>query len=322
MPQVSPEAIQSAREMDLLTYLQSYEPQELVSIGGGTYTTRTHDSLKISNGKWNWWSRDIGGRSALDYLVKVKGMEFTNAVEYLTGQAAAMPPVFAPAPVPQKRDFIPPPKHHHSRAAADYLRRRGIDPEITRQLMSAGRIYESHNQTASGRVFANAVFLGLDKSGKPRYASVRGVASDFKGDASGSDKRYSFSLISAGNSQVLHLFESAIDLLSYATILKQYGKDWRADNLLSLAGIYSPKEQLSDSKLPSALTQFLEDYPHVNRVALHLDNDPPGQRAAEAIAASMPKEISVSSEPPRFGKDCNDCLMTLRNMKKKRTCAR
>ena len=54
--------------MDLLTYLKNYEPYELVHFSGNTYTTRTHDSLKISNGKWMWWSRGIGGRSALDYL--------------------------------------------------------------------------------------------------------------------------------------------------------------------------------------------------------------------------------------------------------------
>lgn len=53
--------------MDLLTYLRRFEPEELVHIGGDTYATRTHDSLKISNGKWCWWSRNIGGTNALDY---------------------------------------------------------------------------------------------------------------------------------------------------------------------------------------------------------------------------------------------------------------
>ena len=36
--------------MDLLTYLRRFEPEELVHICGDTYATRTHDSLKISNG--------------------------------------------------------------------------------------------------------------------------------------------------------------------------------------------------------------------------------------------------------------------------------
>lgn len=71
MPYIPPEVVEQARQIDLLTYLQSCEPQELVRISGNNYTTRTHDSLKISNGKWMWWSQRIGGYNALDYLVKV-----------------------------------------------------------------------------------------------------------------------------------------------------------------------------------------------------------------------------------------------------------
>lgn len=71
MPYVSPDDILKAKEMDLLTYLQTYEPNELVRISPHTYCTREHDSLKISNGKWHWFSRGIGGKSALDYLIKV-----------------------------------------------------------------------------------------------------------------------------------------------------------------------------------------------------------------------------------------------------------
>ena len=74
-------------------YLKNYEPYELVHFSGNTYTTRTHDSLKISNGKWMWWSRGIGGRSALDYLIKVKDYSFLEAVELLAGQANIQPPI-------------------------------------------------------------------------------------------------------------------------------------------------------------------------------------------------------------------------------------
>lgn len=52
MPYIAPEIITEAKRMDLLTYLRNYEPHELVKFSGNTYTTRTHDSLKISNGKW------------------------------------------------------------------------------------------------------------------------------------------------------------------------------------------------------------------------------------------------------------------------------
>lgn len=54
MPFFTPDVVDQVRRIDLLTYLQTYEPQELVHFSGHTYCTKTHDSLKISNGKWCW----------------------------------------------------------------------------------------------------------------------------------------------------------------------------------------------------------------------------------------------------------------------------
>ena len=61
MPYVDAEAIEAARQIDLLSYLQAYEPGELVHVSGSTYCTREHDSLKISNGKWHWPSKTTPG---------------------------------------------------------------------------------------------------------------------------------------------------------------------------------------------------------------------------------------------------------------------
>ena len=110
------EEITKARQMDLLTYLRRYEPEELIHFSGGTYCTRTHDSLKISNGMWYWWSRGIGGRSALDYLIKVKGLEFRQAVEILAG---ATQPSVAEKMERQKKETAKwiqlPPRHADNR---------------------------------------------------------------------------------------------------------------------------------------------------------------------------------------------------------------
>jgi len=91
MPGVTKEQIAQAKEWDLLSYLQTYEPHELKRNGPNEYYTRTHDSLKISNGKWCWNSRGIGGRTALDYLIKVRGMDFVGAVEALCGYRPRRP---------------------------------------------------------------------------------------------------------------------------------------------------------------------------------------------------------------------------------------
>ena len=106
MPYIPPEVVEKAREMDLLTYLKTYEPQELVHFGGNTYCTREHDSLKISNGKWCWFSRGIGGYSALDYLIKVKEMPFLQAVETIMGNLSAAPPTFAPTMTAPKEKVL------------------------------------------------------------------------------------------------------------------------------------------------------------------------------------------------------------------------
>ena len=71
MPYILPDLIAQVKQIDLLTYLQTYDPDELVSVGGNEYCTKSHDSLRISNNLWCWHSRGIGGKSALDYLIKV-----------------------------------------------------------------------------------------------------------------------------------------------------------------------------------------------------------------------------------------------------------
>ena len=71
MPYIPPEVVAKAKEMDLLTYLKNYEPGELVHFGGSTCCTRTHDSLKISNGKWCWFSRGIGGKTSLKISLRI-----------------------------------------------------------------------------------------------------------------------------------------------------------------------------------------------------------------------------------------------------------
>ena len=80
MPYISKEDLEQARRIDLLTYLKTCEPDELVSMGHEKYKLKSHDSLKLSNGKWFWWSHNIGGSTALDYLIRVKGIALPEAV--------------------------------------------------------------------------------------------------------------------------------------------------------------------------------------------------------------------------------------------------
>ena len=86
-----------------------------------------------------------------------------------------------------------------------------------------------------------------------------------------SDKRYSFRIDRAGST--LHVFESAIDLLSYATIMKMRTGEWRAEPMLSLGGVYAPSTNNKQTKLPIALQNMTQNQTQINTIALHLDND-------------------------------------------------
>ena len=315
MPYIEPEAILEAKKLDLMTYLQNYEPHELVHFFGDTYCTRSHDSLKISNGKWFWWSRGFGGRSALDYLIKVRELSFIEAVEQIVGRAASKPPVFVYTKKQNPKALLLPEPYPHTDEVERYLVRRGIDRELICCCIKVGRIYESHNESESGgKVYINAVFVGFDADSQPRYANLRGINGDFKGEATGSDKRYSFALPAARPTDSVHLFESAIDLLSYATLMKMSGKDYSRENLLSLAGVYQPQKDITKSKVPAALTRFLEDNPQVKTVLFHLDNDYAGRMATKAIMTVLPREYEGIDRPPSACKDVNAFLCRRLNL--------
>lgn len=301
MPYIAPEVITEAKRMDLLTYLREYEPGELVKFSSNTYTTRTHDSLKISNGKWMWWSRGIGGKSALDYLIKVRGMDFVQAVQTIMGNGSVSFPTCKNIKSYEEQPLLLPQKSPTTDVVFDYLFGRGIDYEIINYCLEQELIIES-------LPYHNAVFIGYDENKEPKYAAYRATnQSRIMGDCTGSKKQYSFRL-TAENTGEVHLFECAIDLLSYATLMKLEGKDWRQFNLVSLAGVYSPKQKIEDSKVPVTLGRLLEKDKTIRRIVLHLDNDIAGRKATKALQTILSDKYEVVDDPPQYGKDVNDFL--------------
>ena len=304
MPYIAPEVITEAKRMDLLTYLREYEPGELVKFSSNTYTTRTHDSLKISNGKWMWWSRGIGGKSALDYLIKVRGMDFVEAVQTIMGNGSVSFPTCENIKSYEEQPLLLPEKSPTADVVFDYLFGRGIDYEIINHCLEQELIIES-------LPYHNAVFIGKDESGIPKYAALRStIGSTFKQDASGSDKRYSFRLLAKEPTDTVHLFEAAIDLLSYATYLKCEGKDYKSESLLSLSGVYQPKKEMKDSKIPIALTTFLSANSQIKTIVLHLDNDKVGRLCTATLKELLQKDYKIVDDPPPVGKDFNDFLLS------------
>ena len=128
------------------------------------------------------------------------------------------------------------------------------------------------------------------------YAGLRGTydldSPGFKGDAPGSDKNTGFSLPHDPRSDLVLVFEAPIDLMSYLTLHRD------TTNAVALCGLYD-----------GALQTYLQAHPEIRRIALCLDTDEPGQKAARQLQEKYQLQgYAVTVEKPRCGKDWNEYL--------------
>lgn len=291
---IPPPILDELKKVDLVTYFRTIMPYELVKASANEYTTKTHDSLRMSNGLWNWCSKGVGGRNAIDYLMKTEQLEFNDAANLLLKQLQNKVPTIEQQPTkPKEKHIIIPEKNTASDNVISYLKSRGIDEEIIKECIEKHLIYEEKH-------YHNAVFLGYDDLGNIKYAGCRSTNETiFKQDATGSDKSYSFRLESNTKTDTIYIFEGAIDALSYATFLKLYGMDYKAKTLISLAGIYQPASDISKSKIPLAIQRYLDKHPETKNIFLCFDNDKAGRKASKALQIVLADKYTVVIKPPK-----------------------
>lgn len=288
----SEEQLRSVKEIDLLSYLKAYEPGNLRHLGRNDYCLRDHDSLKISNGKWFWFSRNTGGHNALDYLIKVRGYSFPDAVRQLSPEAG-IPVCEYIEPERRERKLQLPEFENGIPKAAEYLRKRGISSEVIEYCHEKELLFED-------RKYHSCIFLGYDGS-TPKFGMYRSTTGDAKRDLAGSDKHYSFCIPAEGETGTVHVFEAAIDALSYATMDPYYHET----TLLSLSGVSAGGTRRS---IPMALKTFLGKNPQIKTLVLHLDNDEVGRAATQKLFDALYGKYELIDGPPGSGKDWNDFL--------------
>ena len=109
------------------------------------------------------------------------------------------------------------------------------------------------------------------------------------------------------------------DRLSYATLAKLNGQDWKEMSFVSLSGVYSPAKKIEDSKVPIALEKYLGSNPSVRKIRIHFDNDIAGRKAAQTLKTILPDNYEIVDEPPKAGKDFNDFLCMRMGIYNKKT---
>ena len=304
------EIVEKAKKIDLLSYFLTNKPNELIKKGNGTYSLKSHDSVIISNGLWHRFSTNEAGKSAVDYLIKVEKMSFQDAINsvlyneictYIDNENDIKN-------IPKK--IVIPLKSHTNKQAIDYLKNRGIDEEIINYCIDKRLLYQEKKTN-------NVVFLGYDNSNNIKYAGCRSTNEKrIMRDAKGSSKDYSFRLLSNIPNDSIHIFESSIDLLSYATLLKLKGYDYKTQNLLSLAGVYQPSQNIEQSKIPKAIQNYLDNNKEIKNIVLHFDNDIAGRNATKALIIAL-NQYNVYDIPAPYVKDINDYLCYKLGLKKR-----
>ena len=274
------EQIDRANQADLVSFLQAQGEQ--LTRAGSEYRLKRHDSLTVRGNRWYRHSQSKGG-GPVDFVMEFYGKSFLEAVELLTGEKGAAPPD-RPCPAPLS-DFRLPPRSPDNKTAREYLTAaRHIDEDVSGFFFSNGDIYEE-------AAHHNAVFVGRDESGIPRYAHQRGTTGSFRLDVKGSDKAFNFCY--RGEGEKLFVFEAPVDLLSFLCLFK---KDWQKHSYLSLGGVGE-----------KALVRFLSDRPSVKTIYLCLDSDEAGNEACSRIAKLTPEGLTVHRLVPLF-KDWNEVL--------------
>lgn len=262
---------------------------------GDGFRCKQHPSLAVKDDRssFYWHSIGTGGFGVIDFLMKIENMSFCEAMESINISCfrECQPHKISQSEIPKK--LILPEKAKQQSHIFNYLcGKRGIAFEIVTAFVEKEKIYED--------VLGNVVFIGHDEHYIPKFASVRGTAngSQYRADCRGSDKRYGFNMTYSQSPQ-LYIFESAIDVMSHATIIiSQNSEMWCEQNRLSLSGT-------SDK----ALQKYLELYPNITDLIFCLDNDPHGREAAVSLAGKYAeKGFYTRLELPEH-KDYNDDLL-------------
>lgn len=306
MPWVSEEEYQAAKQIRAYDYLQMHQPGRLVKTRTrNEWQLREHESFKINEitSKWHWKSRDIGGLSALRFLMQVDGMAYPEAVKLLCDDHAIYVP--KEVPVSEKKPFVLPTPNDNLDRVRHYLNQRGICDDVIDYCVYLGILYES-------APYHNAVFVGMDEQEQPRYAFLRGIydsrGKSFKMEQEGSEKKYGFCVPPLGMSRRVAVYEASIDVLAHMTLEQGEKGKYR----LSLGGISAPKEGSEwkgDRKLktPDALEHFLKIHPEVDEIEICTDNDFAGRWACEQLKKHYEKEYRIiCSLPALEGADYGD----------------
>lgn len=288
------EQIAQANDINLIAYAES-RGFDVKKISPRSYKIPGYGGLYINaeGNKWNCFSKGAGG-GTIQFVMEMEGKSWVESIKQLLDISYDELP-YIPPPAKEieiKGDMILPKKNDTFKHVFAYLiKTRKLDKDVVSQFIKDKKIYED--------TYNNCVFVGFDEEKTPKFASVRGTNTNkkFRGDIENSDKGYPFCL--EGKSDTLLIFEAAIDLMSYLTLLKLHGITKFNHHMISMGGTsYIPIEK------------YLERYPEITNITLCLDSDDEGKLFSQKIKEKFADDYKICRHMAK-GKDFNEELISL-----------
>jgi len=283
----SNDTIKNARSKNLFELL-SQRGYSLIQ-EGDQYRVAGFSGLIIKDSIWYHHSQNKGG-NAIDLLMYLENLSFSNAINAIDKDSNHI------------RFFAFDTDFH---VAEDYLiRQKCIDYSLVYDLMAANLIKQAHENKVCFLGYENQA--DLINSGAIKCISWRSTIDHKRGEISGSDKSYSFSIPDYEKDKERHivLAEGPIDILSIACL----------ENRKHQNGYYQTHKNALCGTSHLKITERIQKL-RPTQISLDLDNDPASQTATKIIYDKLskfyptkiinykkkdPNELLISPLSPKF----------------------
>lgn len=316
--QVPKELVLKAQNADIVNVIEN-QGDVVLHVSDRYARLAEHDSFVIDKEKnsFHWNSQDLKG-NPINYLKSVHDYSFRNAVKELT-----LNDEYKTKEVSVNKDkepfvFKPNELSEDTSVAKNYLvNQRGINEDLVDTLIGKKLIQQDNNNNVVFLWAKNQEVVGMDKHGTNPEKRFKHVVKN-------SDEKQGFT-ITNGKPENLYVFESSIDLLSYASLYNPTNA-----RMVSMAGLkpqtyYNSIAQIyEETKQPPKNVVFAVDsdeggegfmLEHINNKLEHRQS---GVTVKNHVASPRHQNFDQLGSPKKLDswkdiKDFNDILTNIDN---------
>lgn len=302
---VSLDEVMKAKEVDLLSYLESKGEQFRKE--GRYYRHVEHDSLIIRDNMYAWNSRGEKGHGAINFAKMYYGMSFVEAVQEINNGEHSRELVQPKLREDESKKPFFYPKENEVDSQVQlkkYLvNEREIDSRVVDWLLRKDLIAQDKRNNIVFKWKDNGndgEVIGYDLQGTVKMKNKHGT---FKHICPESKDHRGFT-IDVGTPKAIYMYESPIDMLSHWSLK---GRELQDARLISMNGlkpktVFQAYHDAKKEKLP------------LQKIVFAVDHDDAGLEFIKKMERVANKDVLSKELPPEKGMDWNDTLKKQRSL--------